>query len=158
MTVDKENMDVHFAHLQMNRNNVLNVMKDLNESDLNYIPQGFNNNIIWNATHLLTTQQYFCYYLSGLHSEISGEMVKRYARGTKPEGNAGADEIKFLKEQLEQSVGRMREDFAAGKFVEYKGMDLGPNFKLSNIQEALSFNNTHESLHLGYMMALKRSL
>lgn len=158
MSVDKASMERNLMHFSSQRNSLKKMLDGLSESDLNYIPQGFNNNIIWNATHILTTQQYFCYYLSGNHSEVNMEMLKRFSRGTKPEGNVSGEEIEQIKGLIDKTAGQMAEDFAADKFVEYKGMDLGPNLRLNDINEALAFNNLHEGMHLGYIMAMKHCL
>jgi len=46
--------------------------------DLNKIPQGFNNNIIWNIGHIVVTQQLLAYKLSGLPMMVSDSMIAKY--------------------------------------------------------------------------------
>jgi hypothetical protein len=45
---------------------VLELVKDLTTEQLNKIPAGFNNNIIWNIAHLTAAQQNLCYVRSDL--------------------------------------------------------------------------------------------
>jgi hypothetical protein len=49
------------------------------------VPEGFNNNIIWNIAHVIVTQQILVYKLSGLPMIVTDEMVEKYRKGTKTE-------------------------------------------------------------------------
>ena len=60
---------------------------------LNTIPEGFNNNLIWNIAHVMVTQQVLVYKLSGLPLLISDEMVDKYRKGSKPELDATQAEV-----------------------------------------------------------------
>ncbi len=44
---------------------------------LNQIPPGFSNNLIWNIAHVVVTQQILVYKLSGLPMLISDELVEK---------------------------------------------------------------------------------
>ena len=61
--------------------------------ELNKIPDGFNNNLIWNIGHIIVVQQMIIYKLSGLQMMISDEMVEKYKKGTKPETDATQAEV-----------------------------------------------------------------
>jgi hypothetical protein len=47
---------------------------------LNKVPRGFNNNIIWNIAHVIVTQQILVYKLSGLPMIVTDEMVENTER------------------------------------------------------------------------------
>jgi hypothetical protein len=47
---------------------------------LNTIPEGYSNNLIWNIAHIIVVQQMLVYKLSGLPMMISDEMVDKYKR------------------------------------------------------------------------------
>lgn len=47
---------------------------------LNTIPAGFKNNIIWNIGHVVVTQQLLAYKLSGLAMKVSDDMVAKYQK------------------------------------------------------------------------------
>ena len=53
--------------------------------ELNKVPEGFNNNIIWNIAHVIVTQQLLVYSNSQLPMIVSDEMVAKYRKGTFPE-------------------------------------------------------------------------
>ena len=63
-----------------------NFLEKTSLDDLNKIPQGFNNNMIWNIGHIVVTQQLLAYKLSGLPMIVSDSMVAKYMKDTKPEG------------------------------------------------------------------------
>jgi len=47
------------------------MIEDFSLEELNKIPEGFNNNIIWNIAHVIATQQALVYGLSGLPTQRS---------------------------------------------------------------------------------------
>jgi len=42
---------------------------------LNKIPEGFSNNLIWNIGHIIVTQQVLIYKLSNLQGYIFGRII-----------------------------------------------------------------------------------
>ena len=52
----------------------------------------------------------------------------------------------------------MEEDYHKGVFKTYNEYTTSYNVTLNNIEKAIMFNNVHEGLHLGYIMALKKAL
>ena len=67
---------------------------------LNTIPEGFKNNIIWNIGHVVVTQQLLAYKLSGLSMMITDEMVSKYQKGSAPQGNVTQEEVDAIKSLL----------------------------------------------------------
>lgn len=123
---------------------------------LNKIPEGFSNNLIWNIAHVLVTQQILVYKLSGLPMSVSDEMVELYRKGTKPERDvtqAEADEIKAL---LFKTVDQAEADYNSGIFVNYQEYPTSTGFVLQSAKGALEFNNFHEGLHIGIMMSIRK--
>ena len=150
------NIDFSFRVLKATRNNVLKVLESLSNEQLNTIPKGFNNNLIWNAGHIWITQELLCYKLSGLECSMDNEMIQKYRKGSKPELNVSDEEIARIKSELLLSIDRMEKDFKEGVFKEYNEYTTSYNVTLSNINDAISFNNIHEGLHLGSLLALKK--
>lgn len=125
---------------------------------LNKIPEGFSNNLIWNIGHIVVTQQILVYKLSGLPMMISDEMVEKYRKGTKPEQDvtqAEADEIKVL---LFDTLHKLQVDYNNGIFVNYQEYPTSTGFILKNAVGAIEFNNFHEGLHIGIMMSIRKFL
>lgn len=126
--------------------------------DLNKIPEGFNNNIIWNIAHTIAVQQSLIYKLSGLPPIISEEMITTFKKGTKPERDLNQAEVDEIKGLLFSTVEKTREDFENEVFQNFHEYTVTTKNTLTNVLEAIEFNNFHEGIHLGYILALKKSL
>ena len=149
-------MEQHFNILRITRNNILNLVEGLSVEQLNKIPEGFSNNIIWNVAHNIVTQQLLIYRLSGADVRISEEMIELYRKGSKPSTNVSGSEIESIKDLLIKTVDWLEEDFDGNIFSDYKEYTTSYNITLSSTEKAIMFNNTHEGLHLGYAMALRK--
>ncbi|MFD0990684.1 DinB family protein [Mariniflexile jejuense] len=134
-------------------------LENVSLEDLNKIPNGFNNNIIWNIGHIVVTQQLLAYKLSGLPMMITDELVGKYRKDSKPEGNVSQAEVDTLKVLLFSTVEKTREDFENGIFKNYQEYTVSTTGNtLTNIDEAFQFIAFHEGMHLGYVMALIRAI
>ena len=142
--------------LNATRQNILRVMQNLSADQLNQVPAGFNNNLIWNAGHVLVTQQLLYYKLSELTSHVEETTIERYRRGTKPEGRVAQKEIDYIRQRLAETVALVEQDIAKDIFQSFRPYTTTFGVELKSIQDAMRFNNLHETLHLGYMMAQKR--
>ncbi len=134
-------------------------LENVSLEDLNKIPNGFNNNIIWNIGHIVVTQQLLAYKLSGLPMMITDELVGKYRKDSKPEGNVSQAEVDTLKVLLFSTIEKTREDFKKGIFKNYQEYTVSTTGNtLTNIDEAFQFIAFHEGMHLGYVMALIRAI
>lgn len=122
---------------------------------LNTIPPGFSNNLIWNIGHIVVSQQMLMYMGAGQPPLVSMELIDRYKRGTRPE-RASAEEIAEIRSLLFTLVDRSEEDYNAGIFTTYAERKTELGFTLSTIEDAIEFNNYHEAAHLGIMMSLRK--
>lgn len=151
-------MDWTFDITLKNRKIMAMFIKELSLEQLNKVPKGFNNNIIWNIAHLIATQQQLVYGLSGLPMYISSEFLLAYKKDSKPNGDVtqqGVDEINNL---LFSTIEKTQEDYKKGVFKKYNAYTTSTNSKITSVEEAFQFNNFHEGIHLGYILALKKCL
>jgi hypothetical protein len=133
------------------------IFKTLTLEQLNTIPPGFNNNILWNIGHSIVTQQLLVYGLSGNEFKISQDLIDLYRKGTKPERAMTQKEVDEIKSLLFSTLSQLKADYANGIFKDYTKYTLGTTGgTLSTVEDAIEFNNYHEGLHLGYSMALAR--
>jgi hypothetical protein len=123
---------------------------------LNKIPEGFSNNLIWNLGHIVVTQQLLVYKLSGLPIAVSDEMVEKYRKGTKPENDATQAEADLIKSLLFKTVDQLETDYNNGVFVNYQEYPTSTGFVLKSARGAIDFNNFHEGLHIGIMMSIRK--
>ena len=153
------NMDFTFQVLN-NTREIFNKIIDNNSlEDLNKIPNGFNNNVIWNIGHVVVSEQLLAYRLSGLESMLSDEMINKYRKDTKPEGNVSQDEVNQIKALLFSTIEKTKEDYSNGLFKTYNEYTVSTTGNtLTNIDEALQFVAVHEGLHYGYVLALLKAV
>ncbi|MDW3208397.1 MAG: DinB family protein [Reichenbachiella sp.] len=149
-------MKTVFKAWKTSRSLTANYFEKYNLEQLNHVPEGFNNNLIWNLGHIIVAQQGLIYKGSGLKTYISAELTARYQPGTKPDGKTSQEEVNELKELLGSLIENTEEDFEKGIFQTYKERTTGTGFHLSSIEDAFEFNNYHEALHLGAMMAIRK--
>jgi hypothetical protein len=123
---------------------------------LNTIPTGFSNNLIWNLGHIIVSQQGLVYRLSGLPINVSDQMMHTYKNGSKPTGTTTQEEVDELKLLLFSLIEQTKKDYNDGKFVSYTEYTTGTGFNLTSTKEAIEFNNYHEALHLGFMMNIRK--
>ncbi|AZQ64294.1 DinB family protein [Flammeovirga pectinis] len=123
---------------------------------LNTIPEGFKNNLLWNIAHVIIVQQSLVYKLSGTPTYVPDALIQKYTKGTKPDGKATQEEVDELK-RLVISLGiKMEEDYKAGKFKQLKEFTTSTGFTLTTVEDAITFNTYHEGIHLGIMLGLKK--
>ena len=124
---------------------------------LNTIPKGFKNNIIWNIGHIIVTQQLLAYKLSGLAMMVTDEMIAKYQKGSAPQGNVSQEEVEAIKNLLFTTITKTQEDLDNGLFQNYMEYTVSTaNFTLKNIEDAMQFNNFHEGIHIGVILQLRK--
>src|SRR5690606_23353183 len=152
-------MDFIFEVLPNIRQNFKNVLENNSLEDLNKIPKGFNNNIIWNIGHVVVSQQILVYKLSGLPLMVSDELVEKYRKGSKPEAPVTLSEIEEIKGLLFSPIQKTKEDYFNGVFKEYQEYMVSTTGNtLKNVEDALQFTMFHEGIHQGYVLALLRAI
>lgn len=132
-----------------------NFLETISLKDLNKIPEGFNNNIIWNIAHLVATQQILVYKFSEVPALVSDELIDKYRKGTKPEADVTQEEVDEIKELLFSTLDQTRKDYEAGLFKTYNTITTSMDSTLRNVDEAIAYNNFHEGIHLGSVLALR---
>ncbi len=149
-------MDIQFDILKKSRELVLKRIEGLTHEQLHKIPEGFNNNIVWNVAHLVVTQQLLHYKLSGLQCLVPDELIEKYRKGTGPSEEMSAEDFEEVKELLAGLPDTLVEDYKEGIFKEYTEYPTSTGFVLTSIDTAIAFNNLHEGIHLGTIMALTK--
>lgn len=124
---------------------------------LNTIPEGFNNNLIWNIGHIIVSQQVLVYKLSGLPMLVSDELVEKYKKGTKPEHDVLQADVDELKALLFSTIQQTKLDYDTKSFQNYTEYTTSTgNHVLRNAEDAMAFSNFHEGLHIGIMTIIRK--
>ncbi|MFA6149943.1 MAG: DinB family protein [Chitinophagaceae bacterium] len=148
--------DSIFKTWDANRKILATFLDNYSVEQLNKIPAGFSNNMMWNIGHIIAAQQGLVYRLSGLEMYIQGEFYERYKPGSKPDTTAGEAEVDVVRLYLNALVDKTKADYDAGKFVTFTERMTATGFHLGSLNDALVFNNYHEGLHLGVMMSIRK--
>jgi len=144
--------------LKITRNNILSEINDMSLSELSTIPTGYKNSVIWNVAHVVVTQQLLCYKLSGLEMCLDSNFVDKYKKGSVAVNKLTEEELDYIIEQLIALPTQLETDFSNNKFKSFTEYSTSYNFTLNSVEDAIQFNNVHDGLHFGYIMAMKKSL
>ncbi|QOG03374.1 DinB family protein [Flavobacterium sp. MDT1-60] len=135
---------------------LLKILDNHSLEQLNKIPTGFGNNLIWNIAHCVSTQQVLVYKLSGLPMLVSEDFINKYRKGTKPEGDVSQAEVDEIRTLLSTTLDQVQKDFADGIFQNYTEYTTSMGYTLKDIKGALDFNNYHEGIHTGIVMSIRK--
>jgi hypothetical protein len=135
---------------------VLELIKDLSIEQLNIVPVGFNNNIIWNLGHLVATQQGISYRRAGVDTITSQEFNNTYGAGSKPERFITEAELSEIKELLFSTLDQFVIDYNKTLFNNYTAWTTKSGIDLTNIEDIIKFLPYHEGLHIGVISAQRR--
>lgn len=131
-------------------------LKSYNLGQLNTIPEGHNNNLIWNIAHIIVVQQMLVYKLSGLPMKISDTLVEKYKKGTKPEQDATQAEVDEINNLLMETIDKTEIDINNNIFVNFQEYPTSTGFVLKSVKDAMVFNSFHEGIHIGAILSLRK--
>ena len=151
-------MEATFRIWETSRSIYLKFLDNYSLDQLNTIPAGMSNNLIWNMGHVIVSQQKLVYALSGLPMHIPDSLFEKYQNGSRPDGKTTQAEVDEIKKLLLDMVEKTKADFKAGIFKEYHPYQTKTGFYIGNLNEAIEFNNYHEGIHLGIMISIKKFL
>lgn len=139
-----------------NRNMVSRLIQGFTLEQLNKVPAGFNNNLIWNVAHIIVTQQLLVYKLAGLPVMISDELIDKYKKGTKAEQDASQEEVDEILSLLHKTIEQTEKDIDNNLFQNFSEYPTSTGFVLKSNFDSMSFNNFHEGIHIGIIMAIRK--
>ncbi|MEL7004664.1 MAG: DinB family protein [Bacteroidota bacterium] len=151
-------LQTQFDLIRTTRQNFQRILAGFTIEELNEIPNGFNNNLVWNYAHIIVTQQILCYKLSNLEPVVNKELIDNYRKGTKPENFVTAEGFDHLKTISISAIDQLETDYNNGLFKEFKSYQTSYGVELKTIEEAIQFNIAHEAMHLGGIMALRKMI
>jgi hypothetical protein len=141
------------------RDAFVKLVDDLNPGQMNFIPPGFKNNLIWNLAHAVAVQQALCYMRTDSNPVIPKEFIDTYQKGTAPTEAVSASEITRIKQLAINTVDQLQDDLGKKIFGTYNPLTVTAHkLPVNTIDDALDFVAFHEALHLGYAQSLKRAV
>jgi energy-converting hydrogenase Eha subunit H len=138
------------------RRNFIELINSLSVEQLNEIPLGLNNNIVWNFGHIVVTQQILCYVLAGVSPKMDQVLIEKYRKGAKPEVIVDQAEIDTLISLANSLLNDLEMDLGTDLFSNYKTYLTSYGFELTCIEDAIDYFVVHESMHYGVALTIKK--
>lgn len=142
--------------IKQTRINFIQLVDTCSVDELNEIPQGFGNNIIWNFAHIIASQQVLCYQLSDVPTLMDADFIAAWRAGSRPDDFVDQNRIDELKQLVLNTITDFDNDFKNGIFQHYNPYTTRYGVTINNIAEAVQYVSLHDGLHFGYAKAMKR--
>lgn len=149
-------MKKQFEIFRTTRLSLLNYIADLSVEQLNVIPQGFKNNIIWNLGHLTAAQQGVCYKRGGHAMLIEEEMFELFKPGTVAPSFVNEQRVKLYKELFISTILQTEIDYQKGLFNQNPAWKQSLGIDVEIIEQSINFLMWHDGIHSGIIMSLKK--
>jgi DinB superfamily len=145
--------------IRKTRASFIGMTKNLSIEQMNLIPEGYNNNLIWNFGHIVVVQQGLCYGLAGLPQNVDKSLAIKFKKDSIPNTFISAEEFETLKALSVSLIDTFEADIAKGIFPTlYQPFMTLLGVEIDSLEKAIMFNAYHEGLHYGYAMSLKRAV
>ncbi|MBK8628075.1 MAG: DinB family protein [Saprospiraceae bacterium] len=141
-----------------NRKAFKKILDSLNVEQINKIPTGFNNNVLWNVGHIIAVQQRLIYGLAGQKYFLDKVFVNSFLPGTKPDEYYNEAMINDIKLWLVVTYDQMIMDINDNKFLTYTPFTTALRYEINDLDSAIAFNLYHEALHMGHILNIKKHL
>jgi DinB superfamily len=151
-------IEVNLAITLQNRKACKKILDSLSIDQINQIPAGFNNNILWNCAHIIAVQQMLTYGLTNQPFAVDKSFVFRFSPGTKPEGWYDEPFINEVKALLFSTFEQLREDINSDVFQKFNPFLTALKFEINDLEKAVAFNQYHEALHMGNILDIRKFL
>jgi len=148
---------IEIDHLARVRELFTGLVRSVPEEQLFLAPDGFNNHIAWNAAHVVIVQQLLHYRLAGLDPYLRDELIAKYRKGTGAE-EADRESFREVMAFATEAPKRLRQDYEDGRFQGFETYSTSAGIELTSIEDAIAFNQFHEGIHLGYILAQRKAL
>lgn len=149
-----------FNFIRQSRTAFIALIDSLSLEELNQIPEGFNNNIIWNFGHIVVSTQTLCYVRTGIRESADFvEYLTTYQKGAKPSYTVTQEEVDKLKELALSTIATIEADYNKGVFSTIQPYDTSTyGAMLKSFEEVVLTTMGHDNLHFGYAMAQRRTI
>lgn len=152
-------MEYVFTYIRETRRALKKIVDGLDTDTLNYIPEGFNNNIIWNFGHIYVATLGLVYVRTGIDKTKEIPYLKKYAKGSKPGQYVDDHEIAFLKEHVFSSIDSLEADYKNNVFKHIEPFATETYGKMmTSIEEVITCTLAHDNFHFGYVKALQKAV
>ncbi|MND86209.1 DinB superfamily protein [compost metagenome] len=151
-------MQETFKFILQARQKFIELVDSLSIEQLNKIPTGFNNNIIWNFGHIVVSTQTLVYVRTGVKADTSWVKYNEdYRKDTKPTRFVEQAEIDELKAIAMQSIEQIAKDYENGVFGEITSFSTATyGYPMNTVEDVIALTSGHDNVHYGYALAQRK--
>ena len=129
-------MEFNFSVLRQNRRLFSKMLNSMPLDLLATIPKGFRNNVWWNISHVVATQQILMYRLSGIPTRVDERWVDTYMKGTLPQKTPTEGDRSDLSSLLSQTVDWAIEDYQKNVFQSFQEYTTSTKVTIGSVEGA----------------------
>lgn len=151
-------MQETFKFIIKTRQKFIELIDSLSVEQLNKVPAGFNNNIIWNFGHIVVSTQTLIYVRTGIKADTSWVKYNEdYRKDTKPTRFVEQAEIDELKEIAINSIEQITKDYEDRLFGEITSFSTATyGYPMDAIEDVIALTSGHDNVHYGYALAQRK--
>ena len=147
-----------FTTFRITRHHMMRELEGLSHEDMLVIPDGRDDNVIWNVGHLLCSLSRLTYVFSGHPLPIPEHYLELFGKGTSAKNWTESPNVAEVLANFTSVAVQVEMDYVSGKFNGYKSLQITPEDTISSVEEAVAFHCFHEGLHIGMIITLKELL
>ena len=147
-----------FKTFAITRHHLVRELKDLSHEQLLTIPDGREDNILWNLGHVTCSLARLTYARAGRPLPLPEEWLGLMGKDTRATDWTSPPDIEEVLLRFRALPPHIEADYKAGKFTTYEPLQITPQHTIDTIEEAIAFHCFHEGLHIGYVLTLKQLL
>lgn len=134
--------------VQFVRETTLKLAAHLNSDHLKTIPEGFNNNILWNLGHIYVIHENLIFKVSGEGTVMPEGFVEHFAPKTSPKDwGHSVPSFETVVEKLKEQAERMANAFNGKLDVTIPKALQFKTFENTTNGDLLHFGMVHEAMH-----------
>ncbi len=141
-------------HLQIRRN-ILRLIDGLSWEQLTLVPPHLNNNVLWNAGHIVAVHELLTYALGGHRMPSEKAFIGRYRPGSRPGPESEQADLDYIRAELLAATPRIQNDYRELDWSDFQPYTTKLGVEVRDIEQAINFNTLHEALHFGTMQAIR---
>ncbi|WP_026690474.1 DinB family protein [Alteribacter aurantiacus] len=142
-----------FNQLKSYREELLQLVEDVNEEEAEVIPRGFNNNIRWNLGHVYLDQHLWIQALTKEKNEEVDHYNHSFGFGTTPGYfTENTPSFALLKDRLKHQPDQILEEYGGRLAETFTPIEMG----METVEQVLIRTIFHEGMHTQAILDLKK--
>jgi DinB superfamily len=147
-----------FKTFRITRFHLMREVEGLSREQMLCIPEGRDDNILWNVGHLLCSLSRLTYVFSGYDLPIPEAYLGLFGKNTTTTAWETTPDLDEVMAYFISLPDKIEQDYTAGRFAEYKPLQIVPGDDIRSVEEAIAFHCFHEGLHIGKILTLKEAM